>query len=37
LIEETSGAAVFNLLTQMPDDFMFQREDDLPQEREEWQ
>jgi virulence-associated protein VagC len=29
-------AAAFNLLAQMPDDFMLQREDDLPQEREEW-
>lgn len=28
--------AAFNLLAQMPDDFMLQREDDLPQEREEW-
>ena len=29
-------AAAFNLLAQMPDDFMLHREDDLPQEREEW-
>ena len=29
-------AAAFNLLAQMPEDFMLQRHDDLPQEREEW-
>lgn len=26
----------FDLLTQMPEDFMMQRQDDLPQERDEW-
>lgn len=34
--EKENLAAAFNLLAQMPDDFMLQREDDLPQEREEW-
>lgn len=26
----------FDLLSQMPEDFMLQRQDDLPQERDEW-
>jgi len=34
--EKTSLAAAFDLLTQLPDDFMSQRQDDLPQVREEW-
>ena len=34
--EKTSLAAAFDLLTQLPDDFMSQRQDDLPQAREEW-
>jgi virulence-associated protein VagC len=34
--KKESLAAAFNLLAQMPEDFMLQREDDLPQEREEW-
>lgn len=34
--KKESLAGAFDLLTQMPDDFMLQREDDLPQEREEW-
>lgn len=29
-------AGAFDLLTQLPDDFMENRVDDLPQEREEW-
>lgn len=29
-------AAAFNLLSEMPDDFMTHRQDELPQEREEW-
>lgn len=31
-----SLAAAFDLLTQMPEDFMLHRQDDLPQERDEW-
>ena len=31
-----SLAAAFDLLTQMPEDFMVHRQDDLPQERDEW-
>ncbi len=31
-----SLAAAFDLLTQMPEDFMTHRQDDLPQERDEW-
>ena len=31
-----SLATAFDLLTQMPEDFMTHRQDDLPQEREEW-
>lgn len=34
--ESISLAAAFDLLTQMPDDFMTERQDDLPQSREEW-
>ena len=34
--KKESLTEAFNLLAQMPDDFMLQREDDLPQEREEW-
>lgn len=34
--EKTSLAAAFDLLAQMPDDFMTQRQDDLPQARDEW-
>jgi virulence-associated protein VagC len=29
-------AGAFDLLTQLPDDFMENRVNDLPQEREEW-
>jgi hypothetical protein len=29
-------AAAFDLLAQMPEDFMNERVDDFPQEREEW-
>jgi len=29
-------AAAFDLLAQMPEDFMVSRQDDLPQERDEW-
>jgi len=31
-----SLAAAFDLLTQMPEDFMTHRQDDLPQQRDEW-
>jgi len=31
-----SLAAAFDLLTQIPEDFMTHRQDDLPQERDEW-
>ena len=34
--QEESLAAAFDLLAQMPEDFMTQRQDDLPQERDEW-
>jgi virulence-associated protein VagC len=31
-----SLAAAFDLLTEMPEDFMTHRQDDLPQKRDEW-
>lgn len=34
--QKESLAGAFDLLTQMPEDFMLHRQDDLPQEREEW-
>lgn len=34
--KKESLASAFDLLTQMPTDFMTERVDDLPQEREEW-
>ncbi len=34
--KKESLAGAFDLLTQMPEDFMLHRQDDLPQEREEW-
>ena len=34
--QKESLAAAFDLLAQMPEDFMTHRQDDLPQERDEW-
>jgi hypothetical protein len=34
--EKESLSIAFDLLTQMPEDFMTVRHDDLPQERDEW-
>jgi hypothetical protein len=34
--KKESLAVAFDLLTQMPDDFMNYRQDGLPQERDEW-
>lgn len=34
--QQESLAAAFDLLAQMPEDFMVHRQDDLPQERAEW-
>jgi hypothetical protein len=34
--QNESLAAAFDLLAQMPEDFMTHRQDDLPQERDEW-
>jgi hypothetical protein len=34
--QKESLAAAFDLLAQMPEDFMAHRQNDLPQERDEW-
>lgn len=34
--QENSLATAFDLLAQMPDDFMTNRQDDLPQKRADW-
>ena len=34
--QEENLAAVFDLLAQMPEDFMAHRDDSLPQDRDEW-
>ncbi|MDD2723780.1 MAG: hypothetical protein PHH59_07130 [Methylovulum sp.] len=34
--QQESLAAAFDLLAQMPEDFMAHRRDELPQERDEW-
>lgn len=34
--EKQSLASAFDLLAEMPQDFMEQRQDELPQERSEW-
>jgi hypothetical protein len=34
--EKQSLAAAFDLLAEMPEDFMVQRQDEPPQERSEW-
>ena len=34
--QKESLAAAFDLLAQMPEDFMTHRRDDVPQERDEW-
>ena len=34
--KKESLAAAFDLLAQMPEDFMTHRQDDVPQERDEW-
>ena len=34
--QKESLAAAFDLLAQMPEDFMTYRQDDLPHERDEW-
>jgi hypothetical protein len=34
--KKESLAAAFDLLAQMPEDFMSYRQDDFPQERDEW-
>ena len=34
--QKESLAAAFDLLAQMPEDFMVNRQDELPQERDEW-
>ncbi len=34
--EKRSLTTAFDLLTQMPEDFMTHRQDDLPQQRDEW-
>jgi virulence-associated protein VagC len=34
--KKESLAAAFDLFAQMPEDFMTNRQDDLPQERVEW-
>ncbi|MDD5268935.1 MAG: hypothetical protein PHO08_17710 [Methylococcales bacterium] len=34
--QKESLSAAFDLFPQMPEDFMTNRQDDLPQERDEW-